>query len=1661
MGAALAFFLLLGIALPHGAVAQAAAQFVPPDLTSNITSRLIFRQDGLASFWKDSGTKSVVVRDRVVIDPQFWHNQFHDTGGVAVLSQSNGLDFTITSDNGSQLTPELNFSLIPDAMLVGPGGRLVFKDILLLDFANVFSYQYSDAQPYRNMGVGWPMWPTVAMAPGSRVDLINISSAYQNPAALDTCEQYTERTAFALQQQYGKNVSAPNSTSVAFKGPIHIQVVVYNGSDNSTLGNATAVVYNATFHCVPRIKSVGNNGSGLAPGVLAAAVVVPVVAVLAAAIGAWLCWRRRRQRKLSAAGHKADIVMAVELGHEHNSKHPDDVDGQWDQHPQPHHETSKVTRLPDQQAYMPPYPHASSSSAATSSVMAPNTWSGSAHGTASGGMMPAGPGGLQQYQQYSTASGSTVTVPPTPTVLGMPGHMGVPVGAAGLQPGLSHQFSSRQPSSGGTGTASQGQPYSGSYGHPSDAMRGPQTAGSGDLDRRSLINEGVGGMGRGGHNVSSSGQRVSGGSSADGSRGVPTAASGGGGARGTGGSGDGTSGGSGALSSGSTAFRSGGAGGVPALLKARSDMAVLRDLKIGPLLGRGSYGRVYKGRWKAVTVAVKIIEHMEGSPGTASSGGKKISIGREAQLATNIAHPNVVQTYQISTMTVSQRNALARTWIEEGNGHSSNLNQLSPAAEAVEGGDNDSSSSNDGNDEPQKDVLETWMIMEFCEKGSLDRAVTRKRFIRKEDGQPEMIGIYKALLDTASGLDYLHSIGVVHGDLKTANVLLKGSTRDVRGFACKITDFGLSRVLDLDATHISTRTYGTIVYMPAELLLTGRMTQSTDIYSFGLMMWELYMSSRIFNEGLSVGQIFYMIAYQNWRPDIPPGCPQGYAALMQACWHQDSEQRPAVQQVLKALQKLYLAEKQAVAAANKAAAAAAAAAGSHPEAGSPGAAAGANAAGLSTAAQGAAPARGIHPAAAARLAQTRNPNTQRISVDSQSESEHYRHAIGGDRDNQQWTYPGQQQPGSAAAAKLLTGDELVTEPVSTAAASVSGSFAGSAPEPPASTAAASETRDRRSFQSIGSTGSYGVTAPRHSSGDMGTPGRASGSGGGPSGSGSEGREEYHPWARAVSMHQNMLGDTSYHQRRPSMMHTSQRPAATAVQPGMQQQVPTRQVTPMTQPQHGGLMAPAQQQQGRQQPAAAAQQRSVGSRYHPSVHFVENEIQPAVDNEALPSESLYQNISSASNVVNTVSGSLFFGGNEDEQDTEVSGFLHMPKSPALSGQHAVPAAGRSQGGASAAAAQGFVEALTSATAPIPAASGAAGPPAGYMGSGPSSLAEIPYHYQQRPLMLQPGNLPGSPGQARMLDASGSTGWASISTGTMPSVVADDRLTPWPTTSSLGYLGASSSAATGGSAGTAGATAGPGGMPSPNSSSSRPGPVVTHAAPVAAQPRGMQGFLRSRFPGQQQVAGSQMPAASTASVAVDPAAGTLVVPLSAVRVTPGSGPFPVSSPFAQQPVVSPFAAQQQAPPSKPASSASSSAGSMRNSRTPERSTTPPVFMYRTPSGRVYVPNPTTGVPQTVREGSGTTTATSGSGSHPGSSRVGSIASVSASLHPAGPQSSGSPPDAGPLGHQHLQQVDEQSSLPAEHQEQATTQSSTGPPSSPFAALAQRAGSLFGPV
>jgi serine/threonine protein kinase len=81
--------------------------------------------------------------------------------------------------------------------------------------------------------------------------------------------------------------------------------------------------------------------------------------------------------------------------------------------------------------------------------------------------------------------------------------------------------------------------------------------------------------------------------------------------------------------------------------------------------------------------------------------------------------------------------------------------------------------------------------------------------------------LHNAFLHGGAGLEYLHTAGIMHCDLKPANVLLKSTAANRRGFTCKLCDFGMSRLLDVQqATHVSTQTYG--VRPPAEhCLLTS------------------------------------------------------------------------------------------------------------------------------------------------------------------------------------------------------------------------------------------------------------------------------------------------------------------------------------------------------------------------------------------------------------------------------------------------------------------------------------------------------------------------------------------------------------------------------------------------------------------------------------------------------------------------------------------------------------------------------------------------------------------------------------------------------------------------------------------------------------------------
>ncbi|GLI66067.1 hypothetical protein VaNZ11_009786 [Volvox africanus] len=204
---------------------------------------------------------------------------------------------------------------------------------------------------------------------------------------------------------------------------------------------------------------------------------------------------------------------------------------------------------------------------------------------------------------------------------------------------------------------------------------------------------------------------------------------------------------------------------------------------------------------------------------------------------------------------------------------------------------------------------QTWLIMEYCDRGCLQDAIDRG-WLRispaMEASGPRMDAVLATALELASALSFLHSKDIVHGDMSAWNVMLctSGATASVggRNFVAKIADFGLARHLDI-RTKIQTRTYGTLTHMPAETLRDGVISKATDVFSMGVLLWQLYTSSRPW-AGLRHGQIIVMVVTQGARLRFPAGCPPAYEELALACMEPDPNHRPPIETVLAKLESI-------------------------------------------------------------------------------------------------------------------------------------------------------------------------------------------------------------------------------------------------------------------------------------------------------------------------------------------------------------------------------------------------------------------------------------------------------------------------------------------------------------------------------------------------------------------------------------------------------------------------------------------------------------------------------------------------------------------------------------------------------------------------------------
>jgi len=248
---------------------------------------------------------------------------------------------------------------------------------------------------------------------------------------------------------------------------------------------------------------------------------------------------------------------------------------------------------------------------------------------------------------------------------------------------------------------------------------------------------------------------------------------------------------------------------------------------------------------------------------------------------------------------------------------------------------------------------QTWLVLEYCDGGSLQEAVDSGWLRTGRDpreGAPHMPAILATAREVASACAHLHAGGVVHGDLSAYNVLLAsggGGGRaggaamlGDRGWTAKVADFGLSRFAGggVAGRPLQTRTYGTVTHQAPEVLSRGELAPPADVYAFGVLLWQMWTGARPW-AGMAHAQVVRAVAAEGRALAWPDDAPQGLAALGEACLSADPAERPTFADVLEVLDPLL-----GVLEAAAAAAAAAAAGGATGAAAASGGATGASAA---------------------------------------------------------------------------------------------------------------------------------------------------------------------------------------------------------------------------------------------------------------------------------------------------------------------------------------------------------------------------------------------------------------------------------------------------------------------------------------------------------------------------------------------------------------------------------------------------------------------------------------------------------------------------------------------------------------------------------------------
>lgn len=186
------------------------------------------------------------------------------------------------------------------------------------------------------------------------------------------------------------------------------------------------------------------------------------------------------------------------------------------------------------------------------------------------------------------------------------------------------------------------------------------------------------------------------------------------------------------------------------------------------------------------------------------------------------------------------------------------------------------------------------IILEYCSKGSLwsclhDMSIKISWEFKR-----------KIALDIAKGVLYLHNQNppILHRDLKSLNILLDHAC------TAKLADFGWTRI----KAKVMTSKIGTYQWMAPEVIAGFKYTEKADVFSFGVILWELATRKPPYY-GIDGTEVSKKVIKEDMRPKInEKDCPKPFLDLMSSCWDRNPEKRPFFDEVIEALDSMKLSE---------------------------------------------------------------------------------------------------------------------------------------------------------------------------------------------------------------------------------------------------------------------------------------------------------------------------------------------------------------------------------------------------------------------------------------------------------------------------------------------------------------------------------------------------------------------------------------------------------------------------------------------------------------------------------------------------------------------------------------------------------------------------------